>query len=160
MASSPSLGTCSGQMNCLQVMAENPPGSKQRKMCKYWKHECAPKEKGKNTHPISFFPPLILLPLCSVLEGCWWKMETFINSLCRKANRDLHPLGLGGCSQLSLRNLPALPNGLWPEQIHLGGTISFSKASFRLLHKKNTALSRWRDFSPFKLLLLYFLLLI
>lgn len=153
MASSLSWGTCSGQMNCLQVRAENPPGSEQRIMCKCCLNTrmCTKGKREKHTSHC-FFPPT---HSASFMFSCW-KMETFINSPCRKVNRDLRPLGFGVCSQLSLRNLPALPNGLWPQQIHLGGTISFSKASFRLVHKENTALSRWRDFNSFKLLSLYF----
>lgn len=33
-------------------------------------NESAPKEKGKNTQTI-FFPPLILFPLCSLVQGRW-----------------------------------------------------------------------------------------
>lgn len=50
------------------------------------------RKKGK-THIPFLFPPLILFPLCSLVQGRWWKMETYINSPCRKVNSDLRPLG-------------------------------------------------------------------
>lgn len=56
-ASSLSLGTFLGQMNCLKVREENPTGRKQRIMCKYWvkKMNLHQRKKGKTHMP--FFSP-------------------------------------------------------------------------------------------------------
>lgn len=159
-----SSGTCSGQMNCLQVGAQNPPGNEQRIMCKHWlsTRMCTKGKKGKNTHPIPFFnfiyffpSPLILLPLCAALEGCWWEMETFINSLLQESKQWSPSLGIRSLLWAVPEESPC---PAWWALSTADPFRSFSKASFRLLHKKKKnlrVLSRWRDFNPFKLLQFY-----
>lgn len=58
------------------------------------------------------FPPLILFPLCLLVQGCWSNMETYINSPCRKVNSDLRPLGFRCLVSAVPEESSPLPNGL------------------------------------------------
>lgn len=160
MAFSFSSGTCSGQMNCLQVRAQNPLGNEQRIMCKHWLSTWKGKKREKTHIPFLFFILFIFFPphsFCflyvqrSRAAGGRWRHLLIL--FCRKANSDLHPWGFGVCSGLSLRNLPALPDGLWAQLIHLDHFLKPHLGSYT--RKNLRVLSRWRDFNPFKLLQFY-----